>query len=107
YFIANSTHIQQDIKTYNNRESIIIHPPVDTKKFAAKGTKQLKPRGGFIMWGRHVPYKRFDVAIQACNALKLPLTIIGKGPETNRLKKLAGPTITFTGRVSDQALVEH
>ena len=57
------------------------------------------------MWGRHVPYKRFDVAIEACNQLGAHLTVIGSGSDTARLKKLAGPTITFTGRVSDKELV--
>lgn len=121
YFIANSSHIQKDIKEYYGRESVVIHPPVNTKKFgkqridnskqqiANSGTKKRslsdidKPR--FIAWGRHVPYKRFDLAIKACNTLQLPLTIIGQGPETEALKKIAGPTITFTGRISDEELI--
>ena len=50
--------------------------------------------------------KRIDIAIEACNQLKLPLTIIGSGPITDELKKLAGPTVTFTGRVSDEELTK-
>ncbi len=60
---------------------------------------------GFITWGRHVPYKRFDLAIKACNELQLPLIVVGQGPATAELKKIAGPTITFAGRVSDEELV--
>lgn len=107
YFIANSTHIKNDIKRYYGRDSIVIYPPVATQRF---GKKQLgnsgKPRSGFITWGRHVPDKRFELAIKACNQLNLSLTIIGQGPETDSLKRLAGPTITFTGRVSEAELAE-
>ncbi|MBC7459354.1 glycosyltransferase, partial [Candidatus Saccharibacteria bacterium] len=89
-------------KKYYNRASTVIHPPVDVDRFtpSPKGD-----RSGYVLWGRHVPYKRFDLAIEACNQLGASLTIIGSGPDTARLKKLAGPTITFTGRVSDTKLV--
>src|SRR5690606_10206399 len=48
--------------------------------------------------------KRFDLAIEACNQLAKPLTVIGSGPDTDRLKKIAGPTIKFVGRLSDKDL---
>jgi glycosyltransferase involved in cell wall biosynthesis len=57
------------------------------------------------MWGRHVPYKRFDLGIEACNKLQLPLTISGTGPETKRLQKIAGPSVHFIGRASDKEIV--
>ncbi len=103
-FIANSTVTQARIKKYYNRPSTVIHPPVDIDRFTPPPSSE---RNGYILWGRHVPYKRFDLAIEACNQLKAPLTVIGSGPDTERLKKLAGPTITFTGRVSDEELVER
>jgi len=107
YFIANSSHIQRDIKKFYNRESTVIHPPVDTEALAS----QLSTAGAtstplFIAWGRHVPYKRFDLAIEACNELKLPLVILGNGPETENLKKIAGPTLTFTGFVDRKTLIQ-
>lgn len=100
-FIANSSVTQERIKRYYKKPSTIIYPPIDTERFTPPPKTE---RHGFVMWGRHVPYKRFDIAIKACNQLGLPLTIIGSGPDTERLKKLAGPTITFTGRISDDAL---
>lgn len=100
--IANSTVTQERIKTYYGRASTVIHPPVDVDRFTPPPREQ---RSGFVVWGRHVPYKRFDIAIEACNKLGYPLTIAGSGPDTERLKKLAGPTITFVGRVSDEELV--
>ena len=108
YFIANSTRIQQDIKKFYGRDSVVIHPPVDTGKFGAKAAKNEKhtPRSGFIVWGRHIPYKRFDIAVLACTQLGLPLTVAGHGPETQKLQKIAGPTIHFVGKVSDEKLVQ-
>ena len=101
-FIANSTVTQERIKKYYNKPSTVIHPPVDVDRFTPPPKAE---RSGYVLWGRHVPYKRFDLAIEACNRLGAQLTIIGSGPDTERLKKLAGPTIHFTGRISDEELV--
>ena len=103
-FIANSTITQERIKQYYGKASTVIHPPVDVDRFTPPPKGE---RSGYVLWGRHVPYKRFDLAIEACNQLGAQLTIIGSGPDTERLKKLAGPTITFTGRVSDEELVKR
>jgi glycosyltransferase involved in cell wall biosynthesis len=100
FIIANSTHIQAEIKKYYNRDSIVIYPPVLFERFQ-KPENQNQPRNGFLISGRQTPYKRFDIAVQACSELKLPLTVIGDGPDNARLRKLAGPNVTFLGRVSD------
>lgn len=102
--IANSTVTQQRITQYYERSSTVIHPPVTIDRFTPPPKGE---RSGYIIWGRHVPYKRFDLAIKAANNLAIPLTIIGSGPDTPRLKTLAGPTITFTGRISDKELVKR
>lgn len=102
-FIANSTVTQERIKKYYGRPSTVIYPPVDIERFTPPPKTE---RNGFVLWGRHVPYKRFDIAIAACNQLKVPLTIIGSGPDTERLQKVAGPTVKFTGRISDEELVK-
>jgi glycosyltransferase involved in cell wall biosynthesis len=99
--IANSSHTQRDIKKYYERDSIVIHPPVDTERFTAGPAAG---RSGFITMGRLNPYKRVDLIIEACNRLSLPLRVLGRGPELARLKKLAGPTITFPPYVSDADL---
>jgi glycosyltransferase involved in cell wall biosynthesis len=103
-FIANSTVTQERIKTYYHKPSTIIYPPVNVNRFTPTPRSE---RSGYVIWGRHVPYKRFDLAIQACNIIKADLTVIGNGPDTDRLKKLAGPTIHFVGRVSDKELVTY
>jgi glycosyltransferase involved in cell wall biosynthesis len=98
YFIANSTHIQEDIKKYYGRDSIVIHPPVNTDWFSKAA--DAKERHGFVTMGRLAPAKRVDVAVAACTQLKLPLKVIGDGPDHEHLKKLAGPTVTFYSRAN-------
>lgn len=97
HYIANSKTVQQRIQKYYNRTSDIIHPPIEIEKFSV--AKQ--PRDYFLTGGRLVPYKRYDITIQACNKLNLPLKIFGTGPAEQSLRKIAGPTIEFLGRVSD------
>lgn len=103
YYIANSKHIQADIKTYYGRDSVVIHPPIDVERFMPTAPSA-NARKGFVIAGRQVPQKRFELAILACNKLNLPLTVIGKGPEHAALKKIAGPTIAFAGYVPDSEM---
>ena len=56
---------------------------------------------------RLLPYKRIDLAIQACNRLHLPLVIIGSGRDEQRLKQMAGPSIRFLGRLSDTEVIDY
>ena len=51
-------------------------------------------------------HKRIDVAVRAFNALRLPLVVVGDGPELRRLRRMAGPNVRFTGRVSDERVAE-
>lgn len=104
--IANSTHIQAEIRKYYQRESTVIFPPVYMERFMKHENMRHKRRG-FIISGRQTPYKRFDLAVVACTKLGLPLTVIGNGPDNARLRKLAGKTVTFLGRVSDEVLEQE
>ncbi len=101
-FLANSTHIQSDIKQYYKRESTVVYPPVDTDRFNAVSAST--PRSGYVTLGRLVPQKKLHIIIAACNELALPLTVIGRGPEYSRLQSMAGPTITFMTNVTDEQL---
>jgi glycosyltransferase involved in cell wall biosynthesis len=99
--IANSTHIQNEVKKYYGRESIVIHPPVDIDRFLVKS---IQDRDGYVITGRQVPYKRIDLAIRACNELEKNLIVIGNGPEHKKLQSIAGKTIKFLTNVSDDEL---
>ncbi len=103
--IANSTHTQEMINKYYQRDSIVIHPPVDVERFKLKGVAP--SRHGFVVAGRQTPYKRIDIAVEACSQLKLPLIVIGNGPDHRRLEKLAGRNVTFLTSVSDEDLPKH
>ena len=103
-FIANSTTVQERIKRIYNRDSIVITPPVSERFFAPALPK--KPKEYYLAIGRLVPYKRYDLMIEAANALKLPLKVAGTGQDMDRLKKLAGPTVEFLGFVPDTDLFD-
>jgi len=103
HFIANSKAVARRIKKYWRRDSEVIAPPVDVSKLDAACE-----RGDFYLHvGELVPYKRADIAVRACSMLDRRLIVIGDGPELKRLKKMAGPTIEFLGRLPDDLLYEH
>lgn len=105
HFIANSPVIAERIQKYYRREAQVIPPPVEASRFLFDPTRQL---GDYLLiLGRFVPYKRFDLAIQACNQLRLPLVVIGKGRDEKRLKAMAGPTIRFLGGLADTEVLEY
>ena len=102
-FIANSTETAERILRIYGRTSVVIPPPVQDRFFATPLINAEK-RPTFLAVGRFVPYKRFDLLIECANALRMPLMIVGKGQEEKRLKAMAGPTVSFRGRVSDDEL---
>lgn len=105
YMIANSMHTQAMIKKYYRRDSVVIAPPVEVERFKASGKAAL--RHGFVTAGRQTPYKRFDLAIEACNELKIPLLVIGDGPDHRRLERLGSRSTTFLTNVNDNEIVSH
>lgn len=105
HFIANSPVIAERIQKYYRRESVVIPPPVEASRFSFDPATQLG--NYFLSMGRLAPYKRVDLAIQACNRLGLPLVVIGSGRDEKQLKALAGPTIRFLGRLSDAEVLPY
>lgn len=100
HFLTNSQFVAKRIKKYYGKDARVIHPPVNVDRFFLSEKRE----DYFLIVGRLIAYKRHDIAIKAFNRLKLPLKIIGRGPEMNRLKKMAGPTIEFLGRVPEEEL---
>ena len=105
HFIANSPVVADRIRKYYRRNAVVIPPPVEVSRFTFDPT--IRPEDFFLIVSRLMPYKRIDLAIEACNQLQLPLVIIGSGRDENRLKHLAGPTIRFMGRLSDQEVLHY
>lgn len=109
--LANSTHTQAMIKRYYRRDSTVVFPPVEVERFKTPGNINPPLRHGFVVAGRQTPYKRFDLAIEACDELKVPLVVIGNGPDHRRLERLAnklpGRSTTFLTSVNDNDIVSH
>jgi glycosyltransferase involved in cell wall biosynthesis len=102
YLIANSIEVQKRIKKFYKRDAQVIYPPVEVAFSYSSAKRDNMKTPYYTALGRLVAYKNFDFLIQAFNLLELPLTIIGAGPEEKKLKKIAGHTITFTGRLTDK-----
>ncbi|MGH2353633.1 MAG: glycosyltransferase, partial [Chloroflexota bacterium] len=112
HFAAISSVVQRRIMKYYRREAAVIYPPVDTTAYTADAparqeaaTPQETPQtddGYFLVAGRLIPYKRVDLAVQACNRLGVRLIVIGDGRDRTRLQAMAGPTVEFLGAVDDE-----
>jgi glycosyltransferase involved in cell wall biosynthesis len=100
-YVANSTLTAARVRRYFGREATVLHPPVELERFGPGPVGE-----HYMVLAELMPHKRIDVAVRAFNRLRLPLLVVGDGPEGRRLRRLAGPTIEFTGRVSDQRVAE-
>lgn len=100
-YVANSHTTRGRIRAYFGRESSVVYPPVDTARFSPGVVGD-----HYVIVSELMPHKQIDVAIAAFNALRLPLIVVGDGPDARRLRREAGPSITFAGRLTDAAVAE-
>jgi glycosyltransferase involved in cell wall biosynthesis len=100
-YVAISHYVAGRIRRYYNREATVVYPPVDTEFFHPDATT---PERFALIVSALVPYKRIDIAIAAAARAGVPLTIVGDGPERAALERIATPTTTFLGRVSDETI---
>jgi glycosyltransferase involved in cell wall biosynthesis len=103
-FIASSRNSARRIRKYYRRDSQVIYPPVDIGRFSLAGRPS---RDFYLVVSPLVPYKRVDLAVRACNALKRKLLIIGEGERGEELRRLAGPTVSFLGFQPDHVVESH
>ena len=97
---AISHYIAGWIQFAYQRDAAVFYPPVDVDRF-----QPLHPRGDYyITVSRLVAHKRLDLIVEAFTNLKLPLVVVGEGPELAHLRKIAGPNITFAGYQDDAAV---
>src|SRR3954453_7329701 len=95
-YLANSRTTQARIRAYFGRDSRVVYPPVEVGRFSPGEVGE-----HYVVLSELMPHKRIDIAVEAFNRLRLPLVVAGDGPDARRLKRLAGPNITFAGRISD------
>ena len=107
HYLTISKTVQQRISKYYHRNSDVIYPGIDTNFFCPATNYKLQTNNYFLVVSRLVPYKRVDLAIEACNQLQLQLKIIGTGTDLSRLTKLAGPTVEFLGELTDQEILRY
>jgi glycosyltransferase involved in cell wall biosynthesis len=100
-YVANARTTQSRIRAYFGRDSEIVYPPVHTARFSPG-----RVGDHFVVVAELMAHKQIDVAISAFNRLRLPLVIVGDGPDYRRLRRLAGSTVKFTGRLTDASVAE-
>jgi glycosyltransferase involved in cell wall biosynthesis len=86
--------VQQRILECYGRDSVVIFPPVDVEYFTPADVVRGQE---YLCVSALVPYKRIELAIQACNRLGRRLLIVGNGPLRRKLMREAGPTVRFLG----------
>jgi glycosyltransferase involved in cell wall biosynthesis len=95
-YVANSQTTQARIRAYFGRDAEVVYPPVETARFTPGTVGDY-----YLLVSELMPHKQIDVAVEAFNRLRMPLVIVGDGPDARRLRRRAGPTISFAGRMSD------
>ena len=103
HFVANSQTVAARIRKQYRRDAAVIHPPVDVR--SSRLASRIEDY--YLFAGQLVDYKRADIAIEACNRLGRRLHVVGEGEQYRTLRRLAGPSITFCGPLSDQELREQ
>ena len=98
-FVANSKHVAARIRRYYNREATVVYPPVDTVFYHPAA---VSPESHFLIVSAFVPYKRIDLAIEACRRTGARLRIVGDGPDRGKLEQIAGSDVAFLGRLTDE-----
>jgi glycosyltransferase involved in cell wall biosynthesis len=105
--VANSQNIKERIKKFYRRDSVVIYPPVNLGEFRVKSLEsRVKDKKYFLALNRLVRGKGTEIIVEACTKLGLSLKVAGSGPELERLKSMAGPTVEFLGFVKDEERVK-
>jgi glycosyltransferase involved in cell wall biosynthesis len=102
HFVAISRFVADRIRRAYGREADVIYPPVDVSRFRVDEA----PGEFYLVVSALTPYKRVDLAVEACNRLGRKLLVVGSGPEERRLRALAGPTVELLGWRDDAQIVE-
>jgi glycosyltransferase involved in cell wall biosynthesis len=105
HFVANSGYTAREVARCYGRDAQVVHPPVRTAFFSPPPANARR-QDVWLLVGALEPYKRADLAVAAANARRHRLVVIGDGSERRRLERMAGPTVTFLGRVDDARLLE-
>lgn len=103
HFIGISRAVAERIQRHYGREAAVIYPPVEVCQHDIAADVG----DYFLVVSRLAPYKRIDLAVQACTRLDLPLVVIGDGRDMDRLRAMAGPTVRFVGFEPNDEIVRR
>ena len=108
-WIANSLNIQRRIKKFYRKDSMVVYPVVEVKKFV-EGSKGVKKQDYFLIVSRLVGSKGLEEAAKAAKRegfrLKISGSKAGLSGVAENLKKLGGENVELLGRVSDAKLAK-
>ena len=104
YFVANSHYVAARINRYYKRTAEVIYPPCAIEKYI---NNPRNPQDFYIFFGQLVGYKRADIAIEACIKSGRKIVVIGDGKSKKAAEYLKSGLVTFTGRVSDEAIADY
>ncbi len=99
-YVANSASTAERIRSAYGRDATVVYPPVDTAAFAPDPARS----GRFLVVARLRRHKRIDLAVEAATRYDWPLDVIGEGPDEAALRRAAGPSVRFHGRLPDDAV---
>ena len=101
-FAAVSKDIAGWIETAYHRDSQVIYPPVELRRFRPHHPRE----EFFITVSRLVAHKHLALIVETFSAIKLPLVVVGEGAELAHLRQAAAPNIKFTGYLSDEDVAD-
>ena len=100
-YIAISNIVRDRIRRHYGRDAPVVYPPVDVDRFTPR------PRGErLLVVSRLLPYKRVDLVVDAATRAGVDLDVVGVGPALADLRRRAGPTVRFLGRLPDAQITE-
>lgn len=101
--IANSENVKKRIQKFYRRDSVVIYPGTNVEQLKIQSEKcKVAVKNYYLCLGRMVRSKGIEIAIEACNKLRLRLKVAGTGPLLKDCQKQAGPTVEILGGVSEQ-----
>lgn len=100
-YLTSSWHVRRRIHDAYGLDAVVVPPPVDTARFTPRERGER-----LLVVSRLLPYKRIDLVVDAATRARLPLDVVGGGPELDRLRARAGPTVTFHGELPDETVTE-
>ncbi|GHF37181.1 glycosyltransferase involved in cell wall biosynthesis [Deinococcus metalli] len=102
-YVANSEYVARRIWRTYRRPARVLYPPVEVKRF----DPSLPRENFYLTMSRFVPYKKLDLIVRTFSQLDKPLVVIGSGPDFEKVRALAGTSVTFLGRQPDEVVADH